>query len=268
MKNIVKITLIASLMSVNIWANMIRDDEKNIVKDDVSKLIWQDNNAVSINPKNWSDAKNYCMDLNFMGYTNWRLPNINELLSIVNFDSKNNLTNTIFQHNQNFYWTDTSFNYNKAWYINFQNNGKVSDGKEKSQEAYVRCVHSFPQFVRDDSKEVVLDNKHNHMWQDNSIVKTNAKNWTEANDYCQNLEFAGYDDWKLPLTTSLENILDENNTPKIVDAFKNTSANKYWGEQQGITSYRHWTIDFNTGKKEAYDNSTSNYIRCMRKISD
>ena len=54
----------------------------SIIKDNVTGLMWQ----YLVDEGDWSYALNYCKSSTYGGYTDWRLPNINELLSIVNYD--------------------------------------------------------------------------------------------------------------------------------------------------------------------------------------
>ena len=35
----------------------------------------------------WQDALNSCKNLDFAGYTDWRLPNVRELLSLIDYGS-------------------------------------------------------------------------------------------------------------------------------------------------------------------------------------
>ena len=46
----------------------------------IGSLIWSDRSA---NEMNWSSAKQYCEDLTEGGYTDWRLPNIDELRTTI-----------------------------------------------------------------------------------------------------------------------------------------------------------------------------------------
>jgi len=50
-----------------------------IVKDEVTGLIWQKN---YVGYKNWEQALRYCESLDYAGQTDWRLPDIHQLLSL------------------------------------------------------------------------------------------------------------------------------------------------------------------------------------------
>jgi len=78
--------------------NIVEDNyTRNIVKkvtiDNLTGLMWQDNDTIK---KPWTDggtyrdfftsgdtATNYCKNLNWGGYSDWRIPNINELSSYI-----------------------------------------------------------------------------------------------------------------------------------------------------------------------------------------
>jgi len=55
--------------------------DKVIVTDTVTDLIWQKEYSGTLT---WVNALNYCEDLSYAGYTDWRLPNIEELKTLVN----------------------------------------------------------------------------------------------------------------------------------------------------------------------------------------
>ncbi|NPA65259.1 MAG: DUF1566 domain-containing protein [Epsilonproteobacteria bacterium] len=59
-----------------------RDDIKEVVTDSETHLMWQDNSDAATVTKIWEDAIDYCEALTLGGYTDWHLPNYNELYSI------------------------------------------------------------------------------------------------------------------------------------------------------------------------------------------
>ena len=56
----------------------------NIVTDTTTHLQWQDNNSTQTLQKSFQDAVAYCEHLSLGESSDWRLPNITELLSLAN----------------------------------------------------------------------------------------------------------------------------------------------------------------------------------------
>lgn len=109
-----------------------------------SELMWQDDSNAGSTKRNWQDAISYCEGLTLAGHNDWRLPNRNELKSIVDYEKssgakiKNGFTNT----SSNNYWSSTtsahSTSHSHAWNVYFSD-GFVGVDK-KSYAYYVRCV--------------------------------------------------------------------------------------------------------------------------------
>ncbi len=111
----------------------------DIVKDSISKLEWQDDAVGSTMV--WEDAITYCEDLSLGGYSDWRLPNVNELKSIVNRAKVNPAIKDGFENvSSNRYWGSTTVEGDErdAWIVYF-NYGGVYYGR-KDYGYYVRCV--------------------------------------------------------------------------------------------------------------------------------
>jgi len=108
----------------------------------------------------WEDALSACEDLDFSEKTDWRLPNVTELHSLIDLTQTGGIfINTrVFPNtpesleNPPYYWSSTTYNglphspcttsTDCAWYVNF-NDGYVEGVKlrsQKDQENYVRCV--------------------------------------------------------------------------------------------------------------------------------
>lgn len=75
-----------------------RDDVNDIVTHVETGLQWQDNAVVDTNQYIWTGAVNYCNNLSLGGYTDWRLPSIKELESIIDYDPAHSPVDSAFQN--------------------------------------------------------------------------------------------------------------------------------------------------------------------------
>jgi len=128
-----------------------KDVDSGIVRDNKTGLFWQDDysdNNKQITQLDWMGAINYCEELTLGGYTDWRLPNFNELFFIADRTKYNpTIDNTIFtQTSSSNYWTSTTIDRKKnyAWSVNFYYGygGNGDSWQLKSQSNYIRCVRS------------------------------------------------------------------------------------------------------------------------------
>ena len=65
-------------------------------------LYWQDNNATE--EYNLTAAQNSCQALSLVGKTDWRLPNVYELVTLLDLDSRTNLRESSFDNMPNGYY--------------------------------------------------------------------------------------------------------------------------------------------------------------------
>lgn len=103
---------------------------------------------------------------------------------------------------------------------------------------------------RDDSKGIVVcQDKINGMliWQDEYNKVT--KNQQGSKKYCQNLKYAGYDNWRLPSPHELLSIVDRTRRePSINQAFKYTNSAQYWYWTSGFNAKGNaWGVHFYSG---------------------
>ena len=91
----------------------------------------------------WWDAVKYCDGLDLGGYTDWRLPNFQELVSIVDYGKHGPAINTIFEHTQTSpYWSATPTSSSDAIWLNFDTGAAQPDMMVREQ--YLRCVRARP----------------------------------------------------------------------------------------------------------------------------
>jgi hypothetical protein len=105
-------------------------DTGDTIIDNNTKLEWEKKAANNVDDVYiWFDAFNYIAFLNtptscFAGHCDWRLPNVKELQSIVDYQipSGSPTVSALFGPTaSNFYWSSTSFatDTNGAWAVNF-----------------------------------------------------------------------------------------------------------------------------------------------------
>lgn len=112
-----------------------------IFTDKATGLVWQDDMDAEKVKKNWHNAKEYCQDLTLEGKSDWRLPTLKELKSIVDINKSTPAIKDGFKNvASNFYWSSSEdvSNSSIALYMNF--NSGMENGNNKYNNYYIRCV--------------------------------------------------------------------------------------------------------------------------------
>lgn len=82
------------------------DNGDGTVTDTGTGLTWQKDSLSNIS---WKDALAYCENLTLGGYSDWRLPNINELISLVDYSTFSPSIDTRYFTNTAYhYWSSTT----------------------------------------------------------------------------------------------------------------------------------------------------------------
>ncbi len=136
-----QILLIVVGLSAFIFADFTKNGD--IVTDTTTGLLWQDNTDTKTVKKSWIEAVDYCENLTLGGYSDWRLPNINEFKSIVDRSKSNPAIVDGFTNvRSDFYWSSTttaSASYD-AWNVHFCYGNVTIHSKTHSY--CVRCVRA------------------------------------------------------------------------------------------------------------------------------
>lgn len=139
--------------------NYTRDDTKEIVTDNVTGLMWQDDSEAKTVTKQWvtqanydagnyndtsgDTATTYCTNLSLGGHTDWRLPTSTELEGIVDYGKSSPSINGVFINTSSRnYWSSTTRvdRTGNAWRV-FFSIGTVGN-RNKDYSDYVRCVRA------------------------------------------------------------------------------------------------------------------------------
>lgn len=240
------------------------------VTDKITGLVWQ--KAVDTVTRSWRDAWNYCRDLDRGGYTDWRLPNTHELMSIVDYNEYDPAINTdaFPSTGTGTYWaapTDAGVSFG-AWLVYFANGRVDQYSKVIDTTYYVRCVRTpplYPGNFRDNGNGAVTDLATGLTWQksDDDDKITQA----EAHTYCQELDLAGSSDWRLPNIKELRSIVDTRVYEPATDisVFPDTKIIYfYWSSTTDESdSSKSWGIDFADGHTVSSSKSNFIYVRCV-----
>jgi len=328
--------------------------ETDVVTDSKTGLMWQ---GEYVTGKQWQEALKYCEDSTYAGYTDWRLPNKNELASLVNYE-KSGAPYSYFPDMPNKdFWSSSSYvrsNYaNHAWIASF-GNGNVEEVFKKNSNA-VRCVRSVinpcdwcslldpnstggcsitsateytcgceeeyfwdssnkcvrqpkgictgqdkcyagfnasgeitcPEegetiFGQDaqyaelgycipknfeirgsESETTVYDNNLELEWQ--QTISEDDYTWANAVSHCEDLEYAGYDDWRLPSPKELLSIVDNSrHTPAVDTDYFSGSDNLWTSKQYAGNTTQSWYVNFKYGYSQYASADTPYKVRCVR----
>jgi hypothetical protein len=124
------------------------DNQDGTVTDTCTGLMWQkatadkDGNGTIDDSDRmpWQNALQYCESLEFAGHSDWRLPNVRELQSIVDYGRYSPSSDPIFGAESGWYWSSSTYvslpSY--AWFVGFYD-GLVFSG-DKDYGGFVRAV--------------------------------------------------------------------------------------------------------------------------------
>ena len=249
------------------------------VHDKDNKYTWYDSNDETNfgnagTAGDGTDTEDFLRELNesnFGGFFGWRLPTVNELISIIynvkieSSDSTSYFPNTMLGD----YWSSISRadNPQDVWIYYF--NLCHIDITYKPNSAYVRAVRggryqSLDNYIRNNDG-TITDIKTGLMWQTGN---TNL-NWKEAIAYCENLKLAGYTDWRLPNNEELRSINSyiRVNPSLKTEYFYKTVPDKYWSSTTYFNNKGHAFIIYfnhNTSSDQYIIKSSPSYVQAVR----
>ena len=123
------------------------DNENGTITDNRTGLMWvKDGNSTGCNngnPLTWEEALSFCEGLDYAGYSDWRLPNRRELMSIVDYGEQLPAINTTYFPNtkSEAYLSSTPASNGCVWYIGFDH-GSMGNVPPTCSGLYVRSVRA------------------------------------------------------------------------------------------------------------------------------
>ena len=119
--------------------------EITMVKDTGTKLLWEDTPHVRESKITHVRAKTYCSELRLGDFQDWRLPSIQELLTIIDYRRTSPALLKAFNYveDKSFYWSQTvvADESDAFWGVNFKRG--ASSKASEYYDRYVRCVRGI-----------------------------------------------------------------------------------------------------------------------------
>jgi len=223
------------------------DNGDGTITDNNTGLMWQEDMGSKLTI---DEARALADSLALGGYSDWRVPTIKELYSLIQFTGQVSGQIAIESFIDTDYFVqplgDVSSGEREidaqTWsateYVGTTMNGSVTvfgvnfiDGRIKGypkydpasgepKKMYFRMVRGNEAYGRnqfvDNGDGTVSDLATGLMWQqaDDGV----ARDWEESLAYCENLEIAGYTDWRLPNAKELESIVDYTRSPQTTSS--------------------------------------------------
>jgi hypothetical protein len=263
-----------------------KDDVKNYTNhhDADNTYTWYDSNpdtnggnaGTAGDGTDTEDFINALNSENFGGFSDWRLPTIKELSSLVNSSISSpgpTIDTAWFPHTLRFiYWSSTGAGgTDSAWRVYFYRGGV--DYFYKSSSYHVRAVRAGQSGssgnLMDNGDETVTDTETGLMWQKATTPVTYT--WQQALAYAEGLTLGGHSDWRLPNLNELQTLVDYTRyDPAIDPLLEPNTFSSYYQSSTTYASYpdHAWLVHFNDGivGSVSYVKTLSNryYVRAVR----
>ncbi|MHB1348247.1 MAG: YbhB/YbcL family Raf kinase inhibitor-like protein [Desulfobulbaceae bacterium] len=230
-----------------------------------------------------TDTEEFLAALNgsgFGGHSDWRLPTIKELKTLLAPSWVNPAISPPFTQDTGasyMHWSSTTLAYDTslAWRMFFANSGGESF-YYKSSIYVVRAVRggqvpSSNRYVV--NGDTVTDTVTCLEWQ-RATTDTNSDGiadpmpWQDALAYAEGLSLGGHDDWRLPDLNELNSIVNHARYSPAIDitAFPDTVSSNYWSSTTKILrTTSAWAVDLYSGIGYSSNlKSNSLYVRAVR----
>lgn len=223
------------------------DNGDDTITDNVTGLMWQKDMGDKIS---FDEAQDKATSMTLGGYADWRVPTLKELYSLIQFTGRVQGETAVTMFIDTDYFVqplgDTDAGereidaqtWSSTEYVGTTMNGDATvfgvnfvDGRIKgypkitkrngeANTMYFRMVRGNTDYginsLVDNGDGTISDLATGLMWQqaDDGI----ARDWGTALEYAENLELAGYSDWRLPDAKELQSIVDYTRSPQTTES--------------------------------------------------
>jgi len=201
------------------------------VRDQVSGLTWERNPPTT--GINHADATAYCNGLSLDGFSDWRLPTLLEMVSLIDPGrTVPGFTTSAFPgipQNTTYWMSTPKFGSATQAYV-MGTNYPVTSYVTMTESAgrLVRCVRGTGfSGVFTAAAGSVTDGRTGLVWESGTAPSTLT--WEQALAYCEALSLDGQNDWRLPSAKELLSLVDPTQpSPMISTVFASRPAATFW----------------------------------------
>lgn len=241
---------------------------EKIVTDNNTGLQWQRNYSQEVFSQ--SKAAGYCRELSYGGHSDWRLPDQSELWTIVDFGrgiSPSADTDLFPSTQSDYFWTSSKYGPDSTlgFYIHFLYG--ISGKIKSSSSGYARCVRGkyLPgndfkeESVKDDN--IVIDSSTGLMWSSSYAA---GRRWNEAFVYCEELNYGGKRNWKLPNINELKTLFNNENS-SLISFNPEIPKERFWSSTTAsLYSFSYaMSVDLGGGDIQFESKQDSRYVICV-----
>ncbi len=229
------------------------DNGDGTITDNVTGLMWQQDPGDKMT---FDQAVAAAGDLTLAGYDDWRLPTIKELYSLILFSGVDPSGLSVTDTSGLVPFIDDVFSFEygdpgageriidsqfatSSKYVSTTMGGNDTDfgvnfadgrikgyptgprpGQSSGKLYFVLYVRGNPDYGINDFVDhgdgTITDDATGLTWSQDDSGK--GLNWADALDYCESLDLAGFDDWRLPNVKELQSIVDYSRSPDTSDS--------------------------------------------------
>ncbi len=240
------------------YQSTYRNYKNGTILDMNTGLTWQEDEDRQM--RNLQDALHYADTLTLDGKNDWRLPTLEELVTLVQYGQTQVMIDTAYFSElpgdgaSLVYWSNSRADQTDGRPIALNFGSGQTAFTDSGAALYVRCVRG--PFYMDslgitDDGNVLIDSASGLTWQKNAGAA--QLTWQEALHYAETLNDGGFSDWRLPNVRELYKLAQYYPESPSKNGVSGTES--YWSSTTDAANpARAWTVDFN-----GYD-SLNNYL--------
>ena len=246
-----------------------------MTRDNVTGLVWENKQATAVRYYQWGAANTYCDDLKLGGFSDWRLPTVNELASLIDYggDSSSTIDPVFFPFTiasngySDHYWTSTLVPADTAkYYAILFTRGHVVAGRVQTLGSGVRAVRgddmpAAPNLT-DNNDGTLTDLNTGLMWK--KATSSIPLSWKEALAYCETLSDNGQK-WRLPNINELRTLGNYKGTISVIPQVLVSDMEgkiSYWSSSCNMWDAEEaFGVNFHTGASNPTVQAGTAYVR-------